>query len=127
MRKVFFIHLHEALFEMYLKGTLDPLYKDYLDNLVDRMRLIGHEAFVMPEGMTVTDLSGSECDTSIPEANSMPFFVFNIPTGNMPPIKAKAYVESIKKEYGGHPAVKNSMWFMKMHDSEGASVQMFYI
>jgi hypothetical protein len=117
---VFLVKLPIAEWIAYQDGTLNPIVKDGYDKIITRFKLIGKEAMIVPE--CSVEVIEFEPPTSDEDQREFAWFKLNV--GQMPPSRAKAYLETTKSAFADHPLMKHSIWTTHNNDGHGTNIEI---
>lgn len=122
------IYLDDDQFEYFHSGA-SGMWKDAIDNLVERLRLIGHEAFVLPNSLKLQIIDGDAPQTPVVQSmGDFRFMVVNVDVGFMPPHRARDEVARVRDEMLPQlPAGVKAFFFARSPESKGASITTFSI
>ena len=124
-RKLVILYVEDSLFHLYHseKEKIGAV-GDTLAQFIERMQLIGHEAFILPSSCKVEVLG--EDKPIIQETGDFRFMVVNVDVGNMPPSRANEHLLKIKEEMSvSIPKDVKVFFFARSSEGRGSTIETY--
>ena len=127
--KILLVKLDRETFRQYhSKGqggsVMSPIIKESLDGFVERMKLMGYGAFILPE-CTVEYIGPQPADT---DDDSILVPVITIDIGNMSPQSARSHIEQVRDALKDNPHFSGkTVYLTRNAEGQGPKIEMLKI